>query len=236
VLYPGRAGELLRVGALHKIGPVQAGEVLATAFLDRMADVLALGVVGLYVISASAVAIKTDTVVSSLVLLVVLPILAFLIPLTFGAQLKPLVRRLAVRLPGRWAERIPRWYLEALQACFAIRRVDRLAAVFGITVIAFCVDYTVFLFFFKAFDWPLPMTAAMTVGVFLAIASLVPAAPGYVGLYQFACVLALAPYGISESAALAYSIVAQGATILVIGLLGIAVAARFGLGLMKKAD
>jgi glycosyltransferase 2 family protein len=75
----------------------------------------------------------------------------------------------------------------------------------------------------------LPVQAAMTVGVFLAIGSLLPAAPGYVGIYQVACVLGLKWYGIGESAALAYSVVAQGATLLVIFAVGSVVALRYGL-------
>jgi hypothetical protein len=71
----------------------------------------------------------------------------------------------------------------------------------------------------------------MTVGVLLAIGSMLPAAPGYIGFYQVACVLALAPYGVGESSALAYSVVAQGATLLVIGVLGAVVAMRYGLRL-----
>jgi hypothetical protein len=98
----------------------------------------------------------------------------------------------------------------------------------GFTVLAYCVDYAILWLFLGAFEWSLPIHAAMTVGVLLAIGSMLPAAPGYIGIYQIACLLALGPYGIGESAALAYSVVAQGATLLVIGLLGAVVAIRYG--------
>jgi hypothetical protein len=88
---------------------------------------------------------------------------------------------------------------------------------------------------FAAFGWSLPLQAAMMVAVLLAIGSLLPAAPGYVGIYQVACVVALKPYGIGESSALAYSVVAQGATLLVVALLGSAAAMRHGASLRKIA-
>jgi hypothetical protein len=170
--------------------------------------------------------------------LILLPVVAFFLVLLLGARLKPLVQSLSAKLPGRWAERVPRWYFQALQACFAFTELKRLAGVLALTAAAYCADYTAFFCFFRAFDWTLPVTAAMTVGVLLALGSLVPAAPGYVGIYQVACVLALVPYGIGESSALAYSIVAQGATILVIGLLGLSVGAQYGVrfGLTKGAE
>ena len=60
-----------------------------------------------------------------------------------------------------------------------------------LSALAFSLDYSAFWLMLRAFDWSLPVQAAMTVGVFLAIGSLLPAAPGYVGIYQVACVLAL---------------------------------------------
>jgi uncharacterized membrane protein YbhN (UPF0104 family) len=47
----------------------------------------------------------------------------------------------------------------------------------------------------------------MTVTVMVAIAVAAPSAPGYVGALQLGCVLALAIFGVSESQAIAYSIV-----------------------------
>ena len=45
--------------------------------------------------------------------------------------------------------------------------------------------------------------------VFLALGTSLPSAPGYAGVYQIACVLALALFGIGESPAVAYSIILQ---------------------------
>jgi hypothetical protein len=49
-----------------------------------------------------------------------------------------------------------------------------------------------------------------------------------VGIYQVACVLALKWFGINESAALAYSLVAQGTTLVVILALGAVAVLRYG--------
>ena len=50
---------------------------------------------------------------------------------------------------------------------------------------------------------------AIAMTVVVAIAVSVPSAPGFIGALQLGCVLALAIFGISESQAIAYSIVAH---------------------------
>jgi uncharacterized protein (TIRG00374 family) len=231
MLYPGRAGEVLRIAAVHHALRLPPGELLAKAFVDRMADVVMLGVAAFYVLGVLMTQVAGDAPLRWLAVFVLAPVVLFIALLAFGALLKPLVKRLASGLPGQWSERIPRWYAQLLEACDELAEPRRLAWATGFTVVAYCVDYAIFWLFLRAFEWQLPIHAAMTVGVLLAIGSMLPAAPGYIGIYQVACVLALGPYGISESAALAYSVVAQGATLLVIGVLSAVVAMRYGLRL-----
>ncbi|HEY7378633.1 MAG TPA: lysylphosphatidylglycerol synthase transmembrane domain-containing protein, partial [Steroidobacteraceae bacterium] len=215
-LYPGRAGEVLRVAALHHAIRVPPGEVLASAFMDRMADVVALTLATLYVLAFVARDSLGRGVVVSVVAVAAAFLCAFVGMATLGSRLHPIVARGSARLPNRWSERVPRWYLQAVATCRGLAAPKRLASAVVLTAFAFFLDYCALWLMLRAFDWSLPVQAAMTVGVFLAIGTLLPAAPGYVGIYQVACVLALKWYAISETAALAYSVVAQGATLLAI--------------------
>jgi glycosyltransferase 2 family protein len=61
-----------------------------------------------------------------------------------------------------------------------------------------------------AFDLPVPtVVGAMAATAIVAVAVAAPSAPGFIGPFQVGCVLALAIFGISESQAIAYSIVAH---------------------------
>lgn len=229
VLYPGRAGELLRIAALHRAIPQPPGELVAKAFVDRLGDVVLLGVAAFYVLAVLATHLSGDTSLGWLLAAILAPVGLFVALLALGARVKPLIMRLSSALPGHWKERIPRWYAQLLEASGDLAQPKRLAMVLVFTAAAYCVDYGIFWLFLKAFEWPLPLHAAVTVGVLVAIGSMLPSAPGNVGIYQIACVLALRPYGVAESSALAYSVVAQGATLMMIGALGAVVAARYGL-------
>jgi uncharacterized protein (TIRG00374 family) len=234
-LYPGRAGEVLRIAALHHAMRVPPGEALASAFMDRMADVVLLTLMTLYVVAFGARESFGSSVVISVVAVAAAFIAAFAVAAMLGERLHPPLARACARLPGRWSERVPRWYLQAVAACRGLAQPRRLAATALLTALAFCLDYTAFWLMLRAFDWSLPVQAAMTVGVFLAVGSLLPAAPGYVGIYQVACVLALSWYGVNESAALAYSLVMQGTTLTVILALGAVAALRYGANRTRRS-
>jgi len=143
-------------------------------------------------------------------------------------RLQRLVTRLASGLPKRLSERIPRWYSELHAASVELARPHRIAVALALTAAAFLMDYCVLWLFIQSFDWKLPFNAAIAIALLLAVGSMLPAAPGYVGVYQVACVLALGMYGVSESRAVAFSVVAQVATLLVIAALGTVAVTRFG--------
>lgn len=227
-LYPGRAGEVLRIAVLRHATSKPFGRVVATAMADRMADVVALCVVALYLIGIAAQGFETEGLLLPVVLTASVPLLGLLLAVRFGSALSPFVNRFAAPFPRAWQERIPRWYAEAMSAIAELTSVRRLAGAVGLTAVACALDYAMLWSLLRAFDWSLPFHAAMLVSVLLALGSLVPAAPGYVGIYQVACVVALKAYGVAEASALAYSVVAQGATLLVVALLGAVAGIRYG--------
>jgi glycosyltransferase 2 family protein len=62
----------------------------------------------------------------------------------------------------------------------------------------------------RSFGVVLPATASMFIMVFLVFAVMVPAAPGYVGTYHFACVTALSAFEIGSEKALSIALVIHG--------------------------
>jgi glycosyltransferase 2 family protein len=62
----------------------------------------------------------------------------------------------------------------------------------------------------RAFGVALPPAASMFIMVFLVFAVMVPASPGFVGTYHFACVTALSAFGIGSEKALSIALVMHG--------------------------
>jgi uncharacterized protein (TIRG00374 family) len=230
-IYPGRAGELLRIAALHRISEVRPGEAVMSAFADRLADVIVLGVAALAI--ASLVAGLPPALFGVALGVALVPLAVFLAFLVLGGRLLPLVSSLARLLPGKYAERVPRWYVQSLDYVRELRRPGILAAALALTAVAMMCDYAIMWFAFLAMGWSLPLAAAVAASILVTLGTLLPAAPGYIGIYQVACVLALQPFGVAESAALAYSVIVQATVLSVLALLGLVTFAHYGWSLAR---
>jgi uncharacterized protein (TIRG00374 family) len=58
-----------------------------------------------------------------------------------------------------------------------------------------------------AFQFAAPFSAALIVFIFIGFGTALPQAPGMIGTYQYACVLALGLFGVPQAEALAYGLV-----------------------------
>jgi uncharacterized protein (TIRG00374 family) len=237
-LYPGRVGEVLRVAALHHSLRIRPGNIVATAFADRLADMVILSVATLIAIGTLTKSVSGDGIVRALAVLSLLPAAAFVLLISSGHRFQGLVETFARRLPGAWPERIPRWYAQFVHTSRALSRPRILSIALALTLVCFVADYAALWLILQAFGWNLPPQAAVAIGVMLALGTILPAAPGYVGIYQVACVIPLRLFGVSESSAIAYSLVAQGTTLSVYALLGALAAMRYGFhfGLPRKSE
>lgn len=80
----------------------------------------------------------------------------------------------------------------------------------------------------RAFGIDVPFWAAFFVLIVLQVGKLPPSLPGKVGVYQYAVILALAPFGVGRDEALGYSIMLQAVTFIPRIVLGMVFAAGLG--------
>jgi uncharacterized membrane protein YbhN (UPF0104 family) len=233
-IYPLRAGETLRVLAIKRLAGVPLGHGAASAVIDRLADGLALGLLLLIVgmihgedmLGRRAVDVLRYTFIAAAAFMIVFGI--------WGKRWRGFFSALCLVLPGRAAVLLMSWYDQAVALIVEVGKPLALLRIGLITIIAFGVDFSIAWTIFQAFDWSLPMAAAVTVETFLAAGSVLPSAPGYVGIFQIASVLALGLYGVSAAGAVAFSIALQVILLFVNVGQGLAVIARHGVGLARQ--
>jgi uncharacterized protein (TIRG00374 family) len=68
----------------------------------------------------------------------------------------------------------------------------------------------------RAFNFAVPFNAALIVFIFIGFGTALPNAPGMIGTYQYACVLALGLFGVPQADALAYGLVLNALQLLTI--------------------
>jgi len=235
MIYPARAGEVIRIMAVHHLVPLVLGRAITSSVIDRMFDMIVLGVFTLLVLFLHAHRIDPNIgkgVISIFILSTL--ILTFLI--IFANHLH--ARVLCWKTQGQWQHKLQEWLVHAIEGLQVFRQARHVLIALLITTTLFVMDYFWMWQITLAFGWDLPFEAGLTVGVFLLLSISIPSAPGYIGIYQVACVFALGLYGIDQSLAVAYSIVLQLLSFTIIGIQGIlaTMLCSFNLSLKQQPD
>jgi uncharacterized membrane protein YbhN (UPF0104 family) len=103
-----------------------------------------------------------------------------------------IVGRILARLPGRVARRLRPLSASFMNGHGGLADLPTILLVMGYSVYLWGVIMLTFLFSFLALDIDVPLIAAsLTTVVTVAAAVFLPQAPGFVGTWQFGCVLAL---------------------------------------------
>jgi uncharacterized membrane protein YbhN (UPF0104 family) len=215
LLFPGRAGEFVRVITLAKLSHSSLPVPLASALIDRLVDVSVL------VVSASVIYWLFPvggllgtwlTVVLGIGCVITLLVVLYSRSSGFGDAM---ISRLASRWLQRWPLR-PEVFL--VELCCEFRRLlstwlsNKLVFLAGLIL---CVDYVAIAALIQAFGLSLPVEAPLVLWVFLAAGSALPSAPGYVGVYQVAAVWALSLFSVTAPTAVAIATVLQITTLAV---------------------
>jgi glycosyltransferase 2 family protein len=123
---------------------------------------------------------------------------------------------------------------KGLEAFRIFRRPGAAPMLAGLTLLVLAGEILPNWLLFRAFGLEVPFWAAFFVLIVLQVGKLPPSLPGKVGVYQFAVILALAPFGVDRDAALSYGIMLHVVTFAPRIVLGLIFGAGMGGDLRKK--
>lgn len=227
-LLPARVGELVRVYLLGEREAIDKGTVLASLVLDRLFDglsVLCILLATLFTLRfpGAEESVRTALVTGGYVTFAAyVGLIAFMVLLKrytaatvrcAGKLLKPFPAGVSaraipllgsfiggLRLPLRSGRLAALVLVSALIWIFALWPIDLALRSFGIS---------------------LPPSASLFIMILLVIAVMVPASPGYIGTYHYACFKALAVFGVTGEKALSVALVIHAVNFFPITLLGL---------------
>jgi uncharacterized protein (TIRG00374 family) len=208
-LFPGRLGEFARALYLGREARISATFVFAAGLAEQIADATALVSLGL--VSLAAVGLVSPRLRDGLRLMaaVIAAALVFLI-LTprLTRQFDWLVARLP-RLSEPNKQRLSGFVHQFLRGLGSLLHVRRAILFALLTVLVWVMDGLAIVFVARALGMPLTLIQSWLLISALALASAVPATPGYVGIYQFVAVVVMAPLGYPASSAVALVLAVQ---------------------------
>lgn len=221
VLLPGRLSELLKVTMLRDRGGVPASAGLAALVLERIVDLLFLGIFLLLGIGAMLVELHPAFVAASIIaLLVTVQLLPWLEPM-----LAATIRRLPLRSLGGFLRR-------GLGEAAARVREGRMAGVLGLSALAWLSSFALVAAVLKMLgDTRLDTAAMLTVFTALAVGRAIPGLPAGLGTFEAAVVVALRKFGYGFEEALAVALTTHAAQLVGVHVVALGVLAREGTGL-----
>lgn len=205
-LLPARLGEIVRAYVVGQREQISRTGSFTTIVYERIVDVFTLLVlVWLMFTQVPAPEWLRRTALSLLAANVLL-----MIAMLAMERQRGLVSRLAERISRRFSAgmqaRIKRATEGHLTALTGMIRPKTLLpiAVLSVPVLLFAIVGVWCCI--AALDVRVPFVASLTLVVFIAMGSMIPSAPAYLGTTQYACIVGLGLFGIGKSEALAFSI------------------------------
>lgn len=206
IVSPVRLGEVARIHFMGHLEARSRAHTLGTIVVEKWLDILTLLILMLLVpVSVSLPAWFQDSK-GSLAAIAIAFFGATLI-LSFGkGRLLVSLEKTSRFLPENWRARLRQAVSLALGSLDVLRspwvgfRLQGWSLL--IWFLGVLVNYVVFL----ALGLSLPFAAALFLLVVLQVGVVVPSAPGELGVFNYLCILALAPFGVEKSMALIYSV------------------------------
>jgi hypothetical protein len=216
---PARGGELVRTFMISSRSALSKTYVLTTALAERAADAIALVAIGAAVLLTLPTrpgwlaAVGRPFAVAGLcgvAAMVLLP------------RLEKLGRALLERvpMPESLRARLMTMLEHILRGMRAFHDARRLLQFLGLTVVIWSMDAAGTVIAARSLGLELTLPVAFLLLAGLGLGSALPSTPGYAGIYQFVAVSVLTPFGFTRTAAIAFILLAQAFSYLVMGVWG----------------
>ncbi len=216
---PARAGELIRTFMISSRSRLESTYVLATALSERAADAVVLVVITAVVVPILPAAPRwlADAARPLAILGSIAAIAIALLP-RFESVVRAAIER--APLPHAFRPSLITAVEHGLSGMRAFHDARRLLVFLALTVVIWSMDALATVIGAAALGIAIPVPVAFLLMASLGLGSALPSTPGYVGIYQFVAVTVLTPFGFSRNDAIAYILVAQALSYIVIGVWG----------------
>jgi len=227
-LLPARVGELVRVYVLGEREQMDKGTVFASLVLDRLFDgcsVLLILLATLFTLQlpGGEGEVRSALITGGYVTIAgYLGIIGFLVLLRKRTEATlRLTGRLLRPLPPGVAEKIIPLLGSFIGGIRLSTRPGMLAAQLLCSAVIWASAIWPIDLVLRSFGIVLPLSASLFIMVLLVVAVMVPASPGYIGTYHYACFKALTVFGIAGEKALSVALVIHAVNFFPITFLGL---------------
>jgi uncharacterized protein (TIRG00374 family) len=207
-VFPLRAGEVMRAVSIGQTQNISKAAALGSIVLERVFDGVVLSLTPFLLLAAVELPPWVMRVNVGLLALYVIGLVALVIA-TQRRWTEAWTVRATVLLPIRFAQRARSISTEFLQGMNGITHTGALFPVLLLSFVCWFFHGLYFFLLFQALDLELSFWAALIIQMVIGLGVILPAAPGYIGNFEYFTVLGLALFGITQETAFAYALLAH---------------------------
>lgn len=218
---PARIGELARPYLIAKKSSIKMSSALGTVIVERVMDSLAVLTITI------AVLILQDLpswMIKSGILFFIVTVLmiASIIGLIWRREAAiKIIDGILRRLHGKLAQKVNNVIHHFIDGFQVITDVKRLLYLLFLSAVVWLVDVAAIYALLLAFGFDLPVLAAFVIMVILIAGIAIPTAPGFIGNWHYACILALSLFNIAKPEAFSFALVYHFLSMIVLIVLGV---------------
>jgi uncharacterized protein (TIRG00374 family) len=205
-LLPMRLGEVVRPWLLSRRTSLGFSTVVGTLIVEKTFDsaVIVFYIhLGLLTTPNLPLWVRRGAVVTA----VCFVLLAILVGLLWWRGERFVERWVVSWLPRRFAAPVMRVARALVDGMRLLGNPWLVVAVFAVSIVLWFLPILSSWIMIRAFHLDVPFNAALVVFIFIGFGTALPQAPGMIGTYQYACILALGLFGVPQPQALAYGLV-----------------------------
>jgi hypothetical protein len=219
---PARIGELARPYLISKRSSIKMSSALGTIIVERILD--SFTVLSIAVIVLLNADLPSWMIQSSIIFfLIALALFCFVLFLILRRETAmKFINIILDKLPGKFANKIDELLHHFINGLQIVTNVHLLLYLFFLSAIIWLLDVLTIYVLLLSFGFSLPVMASFVVMIVLIVGIAIPTAPGFIGNWHFACILALSFYGLSKPDALSFAVVYHFLSMVVLVVFGIA--------------
>lgn len=214
-LLPARLGEVVRPWLLAQVTSVRMSQAIGSLVVEKLMDsfsILAYILLGLVITAELPPWIRQGAVVPA----IFTAGFAAVVAITYARGEQFFARAVQPVLPHRLAEASLRIVRAVLDGMRVLPDGRLLGTVFLASLLLWFLPILSSWVVIQGFGFAVPFSAALVVFIFIGFGTALPNAPGMIGTFQYACVLALGLFGVPEADALAFGFLLNALQLLTI--------------------
>jgi hypothetical protein len=205
ILMPARMGEIVRAYMTSIESNASGGYAMGTIVIERLFDFMAFTI--FWILMPAIFAFKGQVKTHGIALFFCLLAAGFLAMFSLSPQLfLKGIRHFARILPHKISEKISHFAEQGIEAFASLRSARNVVSVLLLTAGLILSQVLTNFLLFKAFHITLSFWAALFVLLAVQVGNIPPSAPGKIGIFEYAVVLALSIFHISKNEALSYGL------------------------------